>query len=100
MIAYFYTNSTYIVLLQDPDLQAYRTDRFSGWTQPAAETGPVLFSNTSPTYVNLVPIGSGSGDDDGTSTGLIIGLIAAGVVVVLGAIFLATRKRATADERE
>ncbi len=100
MIAFFYTNSTYVVLLQDPDLQAYRTDRFSGWIQQPAKTGPVLFSNTSPTYVNLVPVGSGSSKDDGTSTGLIIGLVAAGVVIVLGAVFLATRKRATADERE
>ncbi len=100
MITYFYTNSTYVVLLQDPDLQAYRTDRFSGWTKQPADTGPVLFTNTSPTYANLVPVGGGGSSDDGISTGLIIGLIAAGVVIVGGAIFLATRRRSTADERE
>ena len=32
---------------------AYRKDRFTGWTQQPAETGPVLFSNTSPTYAKL-----------------------------------------------
>ena len=33
--------------------QAYRTDRFEGWLRQPAEIGPVLFSNTSPTYANL-----------------------------------------------
>ena len=41
-----------------PTSQAYRTDRFEGWLQQPAETGPVLFTNTSPTYVNLSVIGA------------------------------------------
>ncbi len=48
--------ATYLVLMQDPDLQAYRTDRFEGWLQQPAETGPVLFTNSSPTYANLTVI--------------------------------------------
>ena len=39
-----------------PDLQAYRTDRFTGWIKQPAEIGPVLFSNTSPTYARLTPV--------------------------------------------
>src|SRR4029077_12528997 len=46
----------YIVLDYSPDLQAYRTDRFTGWVHQPAEIGPVLFSNTSPSYANLKPI--------------------------------------------
>ena len=53
----FNRESTYLVLLQDADMQAYRTDRFEGWLQQPADTGPVLFTNTSPSYVNLSVIG-------------------------------------------
>ena len=41
MLMYFYDNATYVVLLQDADPQAYRTDRFEGWLRQPAETGPV-----------------------------------------------------------
>ena len=56
MLRLFNRESTYLVLFQDPDLQAYRTDRFEGWTRQPAEIGPVLFTNTSPTYANLTVI--------------------------------------------
>jgi peptide/nickel transport system substrate-binding protein len=57
MLRYFNTNATYLVLFLEPELQAYRTDRFEGWLRQPAETGPVLFTNTSPTYANLSVIG-------------------------------------------
>ena len=50
--------------------------------QPA-ETGPVLFTNTSPAYVQLQRV-EGGGDDGGSNTGLIIGVAAAGVAVLAG----------------
>jgi peptide/nickel transport system substrate-binding protein len=53
MLRLFNSNATYLVLSLDPDLQAYRTDRFEGWLRQPAETGPVVFTNTSPTYANL-----------------------------------------------
>ena len=56
MLRLFNQESTYLVLFQDPDLQAYRTDRFEGWTRQPADIGPVLFTNTSPTYANLTVI--------------------------------------------
>ena len=62
MLRLFYDESTYVVLFEDADLQAYRTDRFEGWLRQPAEIGPVLFTNTSPTYFNLTPIEGGGGD--------------------------------------
>ena len=56
MLRLFNGEATYLVLSLDPDLQAYRTDRFEGWLQQPAEIGPVLFTNTSPTYANLTVI--------------------------------------------
>jgi peptide/nickel transport system substrate-binding protein len=100
MLQLFNRDSTYLVLLMDPDLQAYRTDRFEGWLRQPADVGPVVFTNSSPSYANLTVI-DGGGDDGGTSTGLIIG-IAAAVIVVIGGLAFALRGRSkkSADERE
>ena len=40
----------------EADLQAYRTDKYTGWIRQPAETGPVLFNNSSQTYANLKPV--------------------------------------------
>ena len=85
MLRLFNREATYLVLLMDPDLQAYRTDRFEGWIQQPTDVGPVLFTNSSPTYANLSVIGAeptdggdgattdagteATGPDTGTSTG-------------------------------
>ncbi|HLF43629.1 MAG TPA: ABC transporter substrate-binding protein [Acidimicrobiia bacterium] len=97
MLRIFYDSAVYIPLYIAPELQAYRTDRFDGWVRQPAEVGPVMFSNTSPSYVLLTPVGeSESGSSD---TLLIIGGVAA--VVVIGGIVLAMRRRSsTADDRE
>jgi peptide/nickel transport system substrate-binding protein len=101
MLRLFYDQSTYVVLFEDAELQAYRTDRFSGWTRQPAETGPVLFSNTSPTYANLVPVGSGAGDDDGgMGTGVLVAIIVGAVAAVGVAVLLVARSRTSRDERE
>ncbi len=50
-----YEDAPYIILSYDPELQAYRTDRFKGWVQNPAG-GPVLFTNTIETYEQLEPI--------------------------------------------
>ena len=97
MLRIFYDSAVYIPLYIAPELQAYRTDRFDGWVRQPADVGPVMFSNTSPSYVLLTPVGeSESGSSD---TLLIIGGVAA--VVVIGGIVLAMRRRSsTADDRE
>jgi peptide/nickel transport system substrate-binding protein len=56
MLTRFYRSAVYIPLEYSPDLQAYRTDRFTGWTRQPANIGPVVFTNTSPTYFNLKPL--------------------------------------------
>ncbi|MGH8948592.1 MAG: LPXTG cell wall anchor domain-containing protein, partial [Acidimicrobiia bacterium] len=80
-----------------PDLQAYRTDTFEGWVKQPADVGPVMFSNSSPSYAQLTPIGADAGAS-GTNW-LLWGGIAAGVIVLAG-VFLAARRSATKDERE
>ena len=103
MLTRFYESATYNVLYVYPDLQAYRKNRFTGWTRQPANTGPVLFSNSSPTYAKLKPFvasaSTGKADDGGGgSAGLIAIIVVA--VVVLGGGFLWAMRRRTADERE
>jgi len=94
----FYEEAPYVVILKDADTQAYRNDRFEGFLQQPAGTGPVLFSNSSPSYINIRPVGSAGGGGTSATTVIVIVLIA--VAVLGGAGFALSRRRATADERE
>jgi len=98
MLTRFYRSVGYIVTATSPDLQAYRTDRFEGWVRQPADTGPVLFSNSSPSYWNLTPI-EGAGSDSGISGTAIGALVVAGLIAV-GAIVFVLMRRRTAEERE
>ena len=80
MLKRFYANAGYAVLATSPDLQAYRTDRFEGWVRQPAEIGPVLFSNSSPSYWSLKPLASTGDGGGGLSTAAIAALAIAGAV--------------------
>jgi peptide/nickel transport system substrate-binding protein len=67
MLLMFYEAAPYAVLFEDADVQAYRTDRFEGWVKQPADIGPVLFSNTSPTYARLRPVGAAGPAAPGTT---------------------------------
>ena len=101
MLTRWQQSATYNVLWEEPDTIAYVKDRFTGWTQQPAETGPVLFSNTSPTYAKLKPVtaaaGSGSGDDDGGGSGVLIALLVVAVVGLGVALVVVTRRRSAYD---
>jgi peptide/nickel transport system substrate-binding protein len=103
MLTRFYESAVYDVLYTYPDTQAYRKDKFTGWIRQPENTGPVIFSNTSPTYAHLKPVVAsatgGSGGDDGGGSGTIIAIVVV-AVAALGGIGLWAMRRRTADERE
>jgi peptide/nickel transport system substrate-binding protein len=98
MLTRMYRDAGYIVLDTTPDLQAYRTDRFEGWVRQPAEIGPVLFSNSSPSYWNLTPIAAVE-DDSGMSTAAIAAIAIVGAIG-LGLVAWYLLRRRTAEERE
>jgi peptide/nickel transport system substrate-binding protein len=111
----FYDQAPYVVLYQQDTVEAYRNDKYTGFVRQPAETGPVIYSQSDPSYALIKPISadvgtssgtgsdqqaSGSSDSGGDSnTGLIIAIVIGVIVVVGGGIFIA-RRRQTADERE
>jgi peptide/nickel transport system substrate-binding protein len=104
MLTRFYQSATYDVLYTYPDLQAYRKGKFTGWIRQPEGTGPVLFSNTSPTYAALRPVAasagkSGDSGGGGGGNGALIAIIAVVAILVAGGAVWLMRRR-TADERE
>jgi peptide/nickel transport system substrate-binding protein len=100
MLRLFYDEATYVVLFEDADLQAYRTDRFTGWVRQPKDTGPVLFSNSSPTYALLRPIAGDDDSDGGLGKGVIIAIAAGGVALLAAGGSLAMRSKKSQDERD
>jgi peptide/nickel transport system substrate-binding protein len=98
MLTRFYRTAAYVVLATSPDLQAYRTDRFEGWVRQPAEIGPVLFSNSSPSYWSLKPL-EGAEDDGGLSTAGIVAIAVAGALGLGLVAWLLVRRRSV-EERE
>ncbi len=107
MLTRFYEQAVYFPLYYQADLQAYRKDRFTGWERQPEGTGPVLFSNTSPSYTSL-KLASASGGDGATGGGDDGGGGSSGIVIIGGAVAVvgaagvmwALMRRRTADERE
>jgi peptide/nickel transport system substrate-binding protein len=58
MVRIIHDNAGYVALWYAPDLQAYRIDEFEGFQRQPADVGPVVFSNSSPSYTTLRPIGA------------------------------------------
>jgi len=101
MLTRWQQSAVYDVIWRDPETIAYVKDRFTGFVQQPEKTGPVLFSNTSPTYARLKPVtaSAGGSSDDGGGSGGIIAILAVAVVALGAALVVVTRRR-SADERE
>jgi hypothetical protein len=59
-----------------------------------------LFSNTSPSYTLLTPIGGGDDEDGGLGVGVIVAIAVGAAVASLLAWMAISRSRASRDERE
>jgi peptide/nickel transport system substrate-binding protein len=98
MMTLFHDAAVYIAVNETPEIQAYRADAFEGWTRQPAETGPIMYNASGPSYALLAVAGEGGGSDSGsTNWALIAGI---GAAVVVAGVAVGLRQRRTADERE
>lgn len=87
----------YLVLSEDPNLQAYRTDRLAN-VEPICplETGDIFCEQAGyEPLLSIEPASGASSDDDGGGSGVIIAIIA--VVLIGGAGFFILRSRRRRD---
>jgi peptide/nickel transport system substrate-binding protein len=100
MLRLFHDSDVYQVLYDEPDAQAIVKGRFTGFVRQPAGVGPVLYSQTSPSYARLAPVVATAGaSKGGGGAGTIVAIVLA-AVVVLGGGALWLRRRRTAYERE
>jgi len=99
----FYEDAAYSVLWYDPYLQAYRTDRFTGYNSQPPQNGDLLegWGGVSDVWLTLQPVseaeggGGSSAEARGVSPLLWAGIAA---VLVIGAVVLFARRRRVSDE--
>lgn len=99
MEAQVYAGVPYIVLFTDDVLQAYRSDRWTGFTPQPADHGNLLGLTGPASFMSIEPVrgsaGAGAVGAEAVgrgSAGLVIGAVAA-VIVVAGALVLLIRRR-------
>ena len=96
-----YEDNPYVILYYDNQLEAWRTDKFEGWTKTPTEVNPgqVAFTFSTATYTNLQPLSAGGTEDEGggTSPLLYVGIGIVAIAVVAGiVVFL---RRGSAEDR-
>lgn len=120
-----YDQVAYVVTYYYDNLEAYRSDRFTGFVGQPEGSGSLLFQYGTYTYENVEPISDESGSSEsaapspgasesadsggsaaeetsgGSSTGLIIGLVIAALVIIgLVVALVRMRSKSTEDSKE
>jgi peptide/nickel transport system substrate-binding protein len=96
-----YVAAPYVLTYYYDDLEAYRSDRFTGFKPQPDPGGSLLFQYGSYSYQHIHPPSKHkASSDNGSNTGLITTLSIAGAVVVLGGAFIAVRSRRSQDDVE
>jgi peptide/nickel transport system substrate-binding protein len=97
-----YDDAPYAITYYYDDLEAYRTDRFTGWVPQPSPNGALLFQYGTWSYQNIRPVtaAAGSSSSGSNDSATIIVLVVIIVLAIAGGGFLAIRRRTTADERE
>lgn len=99
MQRYLYDENPEIVLLYPSFLQAYRTDRFTGFVKQPAQQGSLYYAYGPYSYMNITPV-TAEGGAARSSTGVPVAVwIVLGVVVLIGAV-VALRRRSTDADAE
>jgi peptide/nickel transport system substrate-binding protein len=96
----FYDQVPEVTLLYKDNLEAYRSDRWAPFTVQPDPGGQIMFQNGYWSYWEATPLAGDASDSGGVNVGLIIGIVAAVIVIGGLIIFLTRRRRVASDERE
>jgi peptide/nickel transport system substrate-binding protein len=99
MEAQVYADVPYIVLFYDDRLQAYRSDRWTGFVPEPADQGNLLGAHGPSSFMSIEPVGRSAAGGDGAGgspIGVVIGAVAA-VISVIGVVVLLSRRRGRED---
>jgi peptide/nickel transport system substrate-binding protein len=95
-----YDDAPYAMLNYYDDLQAYRSDRFTGLVAQPSDGGVLLFQWGIHTYLSIQPVAESATSSSDTGRNVLLGVGGAVVLAALVGGFLMLRRRRTADERE
>ena len=97
MLALNYTDTAQVATWYANSLEAYRSDRFTGFTLQPKDTGIIANQAGYWGYLTVEPVEGATEGGTGTNTGLIIGGVIVGVILVGGLVFFLIRRRNMAD---
>ncbi len=97
MLELNYTDTAQIATWYANSLEAYRSDRFTGFTLQPKDTGIIANQAGYWGYLTVEPVEGATEGGTGTNTGLIIGGVVVGVLLIGGLVFFLIRRRNIAD---
>ena len=94
-----YDANAYVITEYYDYLQAYRSDRYTGFVNQPTGDGAILFQYGIYSYMNIEPVtaDSGSSSSDSSNTAAIVGGVAAAAVLVGVIVWLVARGRRGSD---
>jgi peptide/nickel transport system substrate-binding protein len=100
MQQFLYEQMPLVILLYEKDLQAYRNDRFTGFTTQPSPVGSIFYAFGPQVYLGIKPVSANqetasSSSSSGVPIWVWIALVV--VVVILGGAFLARRGKSSED---
>jgi peptide/nickel transport system substrate-binding protein len=89
-----YRDSPYAILWYNTNIQAFRTDKWTGYSSvPPGGHGAALRNMLRTTYIDLKPRTASATQGSGVGVGLIIGVVAAAVIVLVIVVVVLRRRR-------
>ena len=96
-----YRDSPYSILWYNVLIQAFRTDKWTGYSHvPRGNDGAAFRNMLRTTYVDLKPVATVTTTSAGRSTGAIVAIVLAALVVIAIVVFVVMRRRPKRVETE
>ncbi len=93
-----YDDAPYVLTAYYDNLEAYRSDRFTGFQPQPSPNGSLLFQYGTHSYRSIRPVVKASGDKPSSSnSGLVVGAVIVGAAALGGLVFFGLRGRRRPD---